>query len=268
MGRAPGRCFLLAIAVALLLPSLSLADRHARTQVKTFRYLAPARATALVQKNTRDPLPPPLIPLPPVRQHSEAACGLACLQSTFAYYGKYRRASQLVRAAQVVRPRDRHRDRYTYSDGTPESTMVALARAAGLKARASAHMRLDDLVRNVAAGRPVAVGIQAWASHPEKVDWRKENGSGHYVVAIGIGDAKGNAIASTHGLLKRDDAYVWFMDPAADLGNRGYIPVKEFMARWHWPADHGDATHRFGMVLSSPKRPSHISFVDGVERIK
>lgn len=256
------RLLTLAISIALLvpLPSVTLADGNARVEVKRIRYLAPAAGTT--NTRTRLPLPPPLIPLPPVRQHSRAACGTSCLQSVFAYYGKpSRRGSQLVRAAQARRG-------YTYEAGTTEQTMSRLARAAGLKVKASSRMSLSELVRSVSSGQPVAVGIQAWVTHPDTVDWRKEKEAGHYVVAIGLGDALGNPITRSRGLLKRDDAYLWFMDPAADLGNRGYLPVKEFMTRWHWPADVGDATHRFGMAFSSSKRPGNASFVSGAERIR
>jgi hypothetical protein len=243
---------------------MTLAGPRFRAAVKTFRYLAPAGT--LAPAKTKHPLPPPLIPLPPVRQHSSAACGLACLQSAFAYYGKEsRRAAQLVHAASEATLGN---ERYTYAAGTPENTMVRLARSAGLKVKSSRHMRLADLVANIAGGRPVAVGIQAWVTDPKKVSWRTMQDAGHYVVAIGLGDARGNPITTMGGLIDRQDAYLWFMDPAADLGNRGYIPVKEFMTRWHWPADKGEAIHRFGMVFSSTTRPRQTSFVDGVERIK
>jgi hypothetical protein len=195
-----------------------------------------------------------------VRQHSKSACGTSCLQSVFAYFGKpSRRGSQLVQAGGRG---------YTYEAGTTEETMSRLARATGLKVRSSIRMSLPELVRGVSQGRPVVVGIQAWVTGQEKVDWLKQKDAGHYVVAIGLGDARGKPITQLRGLLQRDDAYLWFMDPAADLGNRGYLPVKEFMARWHWPADVGDSSHRFGLALSSSTPPRNTSFVSGVERIR
>lgn len=259
--------------VALLLvwssvPSTEARPRtrtRARVAQKSFRYIAPLAAGQRDHAGRAEhPLAPPLIPLPPVRQHSAAACGLASLQSVLAYYGApSRRASQLVASAQ----KGRRADRYSYEAGTPETMMVKLARAAGLKTKTSHRMSLSELARNVNSGKPVTVGIQAWVKSPEHVDWRKVEDAGHYVVAIGIGDAQGKPITNTKGLARRKDAYVWFMDPAADLGNRGYIPVQEFMQRWHWSSDKGKPA-RFGMVLSSSAPPAQRAFVSGIERIK
>lgn len=235
-----------------------------RVAKKSFRYLGPDTTMRRRPGTNTHPTAPPLIPLPPVRQHSAAACGLASLQSVLAYYGApSRRASQLVASAQ----QGRRADRYSYEAGTPETMMVKLARDAGLKIKTSHRMSLSELARNVNSGKPVTVGIQAWVKKPERVDWRKVQDAGHYVVAIGIGDAKGKPITNTKGLARRKDAYVWFMDPAADLGNRGYIPVQEFMQRWHWSSDKGKPA-RFGMVLSSSAPPAQRAFVSGIERIK
>jgi hypothetical protein len=241
------------IVAVLLVPGL--AEGRAAVKEKRFRYLAPKGAS---RARPEHPTPPPLIPLPPVRQHSEAACGPACLQSVLAYYGRpSRRASQLVQ---------RGGSGYTYADGTTEATFARLARGEGLKVETRARMGMGELVRHLSNGRPVAVGIQAWTERRGPVDWRREECSGHYVVAIGLGDARGRALrGSTRRLLERNDVFIWFMDPAADFGNRGYLPLREFMDRWHWQGDNGP-THRYGMVFRGA--PKQTSFVDGVERIR
>lgn len=257
----PDRCrrvHALTLATLLLVVLPGLAQGRGRIHEQRFRVLAPQGATT-ARAPAGHPIPPPLIPLPPVRQHSEAACGPASLQSVLAYYGKPRlRASQLVQ---------RGGKGYTYESGTTEATFVRLAHAEGLKTKVRTRMGLAELVRSLQDGRPVAVGIQAWTERRGPVDWKQEDSSGHYVVAIGLGDAKGRALrGSSRDLLKRDDVYLWFMDPAADFGNRGYLPLREFMDRWHWYGDRGNAVHRFGVVFGGA--PRRTAFVDGVERIR
>jgi len=234
----------------------------ARVETVTFRYLVP-RGSDRPAVSSRHPRPPPLIPLPQTRQHSGSACGIYCVQSLSAYAGKpTRRGSQLIRQAKG----------YSYEIGTPEQTMGKLARKLGLKVQTRTRMKLSQLVSHVSNGRPVVVGLQAWVDNPKQVNWRKEQDSGHYAVVIGIGDRKGNLIESSREIgkkIRKQDAFVWFMDPSMDLGKRGYIPLKEFVSRWHWPSESGKSpSSRFGMALMSHPRPAQISAVTGVGRIE
>lgn len=253
-----GRLALLLTLAIFLVSPLAVARRASIKQVG-FRYVS----TAAPRVEKGHPVPPPLIPLPPVRQHSASVCGLSCLQSVFAYAGK-----PSLRGSQLVRRARSGKGGFTYEDGTPEKTMRRLVQGMGLTARSSTRMSLKKLVGYVSSGVPVTVGIQAWVDNPKRVNWRKEQNAGHYVVAIGIGDKKGKRITSTRGLLKRDDAYVWFMDPAMDLGKRGYIPLKEFMARWHWPSESGKGQSRFGLATILDGPPAQAAFVGGVGRIE
>jgi len=244
----------LVLLLVLALPALAVARQgEAPIHTISFQHRAPQSWRAAP---TRHPVKPPLIPLPPVRQHSASACGLSCLQSVFAYYGKGDlRGSQLARRTPG----------YSYAAGTLESGMRKMARSLGLKTRTSNQMSLPELIRHLNQGTPVTVGIQAWVKNPATVDWRKENSAGHYVVALGIGDAKGQPI-TTPKQARKNAAYVWFMDPSMNLGQRGYIPLKEFMGRWHFAGENGKTT-RFGMALSSSEPPAQITVTSGVGRI-
>ena len=186
------------------------------------------------------PAPPALIPVPPVRQSREYTCGPASLQSVLAYYGK-----SFLAEGPLAR-----KSRANYQFGTEETDLKRVARQSGLKVSARHDMTLKELRRTVQRGIPVIVGYQAWTGKRGKVDWRKVDNDGHYSVVIGM-----------------DRQKVWLMDPYMDLGKRGYIPIKEFMERWHWHARGKPARH-FGMVLRSDRPPALRAFVDGVGRVR
>ena len=57
------------------------------------------------------------------------------------------------------------------------------------------------------------------------------------------------------------------MDPSANLGNRGYIPINEFMQRWHWPKENGKLGKRYGIALTSSQGPLISGYTSGVERV-
>jgi uncharacterized protein YvpB len=92
-------------------------------------------------------------------------------------------------------------------------------------------MSLEQLISFVNMGRPVIVCMQAWDETSEKKKNYKELESGHYVVVIG-----------------HDERNIYIEDPVLE-GNRGILPHKEFMKRWHDKDGDGKEYHRFGLVL-------------------
>jgi predicted double-glycine peptidase len=146
--------------------------------------------------------PPPLIPVPLARQATNYTCGVAALQSVLAYYGIHVRQDRLAEALQA-----------DPEQGTNYHAMMAYAQAHGLQAEAHIAMKLAGLQQLLDAGWPVIVALQAWADAP--VDYVEDWDDGHYAVAVGY-----------------DEERIYFMDPST-LGNYTYIPVAEFLARWH-----------------------------------
>jgi hypothetical protein len=229
--------------------------RHVVHRPKVPAVKGTSRATGIEPQ----PAMPPLIALPPVRQHSDAACGPSTLASIFAYYGKGNFSGyNLARMAGE-----------TYASGTDEPGMKRLAKTLGLKVKMKYDWSLKELHRTLQGGTPVAVGIQAWASNPKTRDWRATDDNGHYVGVIGIASRQGKPYAS-YAALKRDinNAIVWLMDPYVPLGKRGWLPAKEFMARWHWSSDDGKMLHHFGLSVVGDVEPVNFSFLKESMRIE
>lgn len=143
-----------------------------------------------------------MIPLPPANQTRSYDCGAACLRAVCEYFG--------------VGPKDEgDYIKACKSDedaGTRPADLVAAATRMGLEASARTGVGLRGLSRCLRAGVPVVCAIQAWGDGGE--DYR-DNKSGHYVVAMGMGGG-----------------HVYFQDPSVS-GSRGKLPYAEFLKRWH-----------------------------------
>jgi predicted double-glycine peptidase len=175
-----------------------------------------------------------------VRQATEYTCGPAALQSVLAYFGKARQGEKaLARQA-----------RANYVWGTTELDLRRVALRHGLKVRMQYDLSLPELKRRVRSGLPVIVGLQAWPNNPRR--FKPENSDdGHYAVVIGF-----------------DRWRVWFMDPSASLGRRGWLKTGDFLKRWHWPDERGVERRHFAMTLSSPSRLRLPTVVSGAEQIE
>lgn len=167
--------------------------------------------------------PPNLITVPMVRQSTDFTCGVAALQSVFAYFGDDYREDQLAKELKAV-PKT----------GTHYQEMVRLAKAKGYLVKVLKDMTIDDLKKGLADGKPVICLIQAWAD--KDVDYANDWLDGHYVVAIGY-----------------DTNNIFFMDPST-LSNYTFIPTKEFLNRWH-DTDGQEKLVHFGLIIekSQPK---------------
>lgn len=144
-----------------------------------------------------------LIRVPLCRQATNYTCGVSALQSILYYYGDEFREDIL--AANVAA------DSYS---GTGYLNIADFADSLGYNVEYDTNLTIDYLKNSIDSGIPVIVAIQAWTDSPQ-INWVNDWDDGHYVVAIGY-----------------DEYNFYFMDPST-LGNYAYIPLNEFISRWH-----------------------------------
>lgn len=159
-----------------------------------------------------------LIQVPMTRQATDYTCGVAALQSILYYYGKEFREDKLAEKLQADPVR-----------GTQYPKIVEYARSLGFRVDVQTSMTLQDLKRQIDGRKPVIVLIQAWPDSP--VDWSMDWKDGHYAIALGY-----------------DADNVYFMDPST-LGHYTFIPIPEFLERWH-DTDDGTRLYHFGMMIT------------------
>jgi predicted double-glycine peptidase len=167
--------------------------------------------------------PSNLIRVPQVRQSTDYTCGVSALHSVLAYYGEDIRDDRLAKALRTTR-----------ANGTNYHNLLRFAANHGYRVQMYTDMGLDQLRRLIDRGKPTILVIQAWRDKP--VDWVHDWDDGHYVVAIGY-----------------DQANLYFMDPST-LGNYTFIPVEEFLDRWHDRDQRGRELIHFGIVIDGKKR--------------
>lgn len=143
-----------------------------------------------------------LIDFPEVRQAFNFDCGVACLLAILRYYGHERYEADLVKSLKI-----------DPELGIDIKKIVRVAKLFKLDAEYTTKLSIDDLKKTIDNNYPVIVLIEAWPS--EDVDWKTDYAHGHYVVLIGY---------------TSDDKFI-FEDPF--LFERGFMPITEFMDRWH-----------------------------------
>jgi len=176
-----------------------------------------------------------LIHVPLTRQATDYTCGVAALQSILYYYGKEFREDQLAKKLQAEPKR-----------GTQYPKIVEFARSLGFRVDVQTHMTLPHLKRLIDERKPVIVLIQAWPESP--VDWSKDWKDGHYAIALGY-----------------DTDNLYFMDPST-LGHYTFIPIPEFLDRWH-DVDDGIPLPHFGMTITMAPA-EHIYNPDMIKRLR
>lgn len=148
---------------------------------------------------------PELLPVPDSRQSTNYSCGAAALRSVLGYYGIQVDEEELMEKLAT-----------SPQEGTRPEAILRVAREYGLEAELRQGVTLDELEREVQAGRPTIVDAQAWREGEElKLPWTEVWESGHYMVAIGM-----------------DKENVYFEDPSLEW-SMGKIPRQELMDRWH-----------------------------------
>lgn len=143
-----------------------------------------------------------LLNVPDVRQPNNSSSGAAALQSVLAYYGTDTFLDTLVNMTN------------TTENGTLPEDIAQAARDSGFTAEVKENMTLKELQDNINQGIPTIVLCQAWGDNTTG-NWTNHTGDGHYLVVIGM-----------------DEENIYVEDPAI-LGSRGYIPLQEFLERWH-----------------------------------
>lgn len=173
-------------------------------------------------------LPSNLLQLPLTRQATDYTCGVAALQSIFAYYGDEFTEMPLAKSLKC-----------NFKFGTAYKSIESYAKQQGYSVEIHKDMTLEQLKQLIDKRLPVLCLVQAWAAVP--TDYRTEWKDGHYVVAVGY-----------------DEKNIFFMDPST-LGDFSYIPLDEFVERWH-DTDGHERLHHFGMVIQKDK----VKFEPGV----
>lgn len=158
-----------------------------------------------------------LIRIPLTRQVADYTCGVAALQSILYYYGQEFQEGDLVEKLGA-----------TPEEGTKYPRMVEFAQSLNFRVEVRTGMTLDELKRLIDEKKPVILLIQAWPD--STVDYAQDWDDGHYAIAIGY-----------------DRQNVYFMDPST-LGHYTFIPVREFLDRWH-DTDSQTLLYQFGMVI-------------------
>ena len=159
--------------------------------------------------------------MPFTYQCYDYTCGVGALQSVFYYYGKELRHDELAKALES-----------DPTKGTNYRKIVEFARSLGFQVNVLTQMSLADVKKLIDERKPVIVLIQAWPDSP--VRWSESWDEGHYAVAIGY-----------------DEKNIYFMD-ASTLGHYTFIPIPEFLDRWHDKDDQEKLIH-FGMVITKDK---------------
>lgn len=212
--------------------------REARDLVTAFGIVvicvgAPCLAAEKTMEN-EPRLPANLIKVPMTRQATDYTCGVAALQSVLMFYGDEFMESKLAKEL-----------RSNSKIGTAYEQMVRFAKSKDYEVQVFKDMTIDELKKLIDCGKPVICLIQAW---PEReVDYASDWDDGHYVVAIG-----------------HDKTNVYFMDPST-LGNYAYIPIAEFLTRWH-DTDSKVKLNHFGMVVHKPGKPPYSA--DSVKKLE
>ena len=166
--------------------------------------------------------------MPLVRQSTSYSCGAAALLSVLEYYG-----IDDYNESEVM-----HEVGTTPEKGTEIERMAAFAESRGLSTEVKSNVTLSALRRHVESGQGVIVDAQAWPDDGQPAKPYPETWSdGHYLVVIGV-----------------DDEKVYFMDPSL-LGSRGFIPVKEFLDRWHEVSSKGEKLQHTALFFRGKPKP-------------
>lgn len=182
-------------------------------------FLFSCRREETSQTTPDSPLRTQLIQVPMARQATNYTCGVAALQSVLHYYGDEWRQDKLALVIKV-----------DSVNGTNYRNMIRLCDSLGYATQVHTNLSLDSLKAFIDRGFPMILAIQAWAESPDK--YAEEWSSGHYVVCIGY-----------------DHEKFYFMDPST-IGNYTFIPVNEFVDRWHDIDQEGIKLYNFALQIS------------------
>ncbi|MCE5214312.1 MAG: C39 family peptidase [Methanobacterium sp.] len=187
--------------------------------------------TNITQNNTT------LLNVPDVRQPTNSSCGPTALQAVLDYYGTDKPVDVLINMTN------------SSENGTTPDNIAQAARDLGFNAEIKENMTPQDLQQNINQGTPTIIVCQAWRDgNTTNQSWKDDQDDGHYMVVIGI-----------------DDKNVYFEDPAI-LGSRGFIPLQEFLERWHdqYENQTGNNTtvNHLGIMITGKQPVSRLPFIE------
>lgn len=161
-----------------------------------------------------------LLDFPHTRQSFDYSCGPGAVQAVMAYYGEDFRESELIELLKTDK-----------DEGTYVKDIVEFFNLKGFSSDVKQNMTTVELFSYIDKHIPVIVMIQAWGNEINfRENYKDSWNDGHFVVVIGY--------------TKND---ILFSDPA--LFNTGFIPIQEFVDRWH-DYDEGETkTYQLGIAV-------------------
>lgn len=162
-----------------------------------------------------------LLPLPIVNQLKSFTCGAAVIRSLLEYNNDDDDTYSEKEIAKLINANSKF--------GTREKDIVLFLKRRKYDVFYKQNLELMDIFELLSQKQPIITCIQAW-SEKQKVDYSKEEDSGHYVVVVGY-DLTQNMII--------------MMDPVIQ-GKYGFLPIKDFEQRWH--GHHSDKLYHYGLV--------------------
>lgn len=174
-----------------------------------------------------------IISVPLTKQSNEYTCGAAAALSILMHFGDESLESEVAKELNT-QPKI----------GTYYKKMVQFFQNKGYQIEPQENMSLETLKEHLMQEKPVLCLIQAWEDNVS--DYANYWGIGHYVVAIGY-----------------DENRIYFMDPWV-IGNYAYLPIDEFMNRWHQLTHENVRLHQWGMAISKGKaqfNPDDVVFI-------
>jgi uncharacterized protein len=139
------------------------------------------------------------------RQCTEFSCGASALQMVLGYWGRDVAETELMKLL-----------RTTPEAGTYPEDIVRGAQALGFEARVKDNLKLGEVAKFTADGKPMIALAQVWRSESGPVKAVAEEwDNGHYIVVLGV-----------------DSSYVYFQDPYIRM-SKAFVPRKTFEDHWH-----------------------------------
>lgn len=194
--------------------------------------VTPRRGEAAVAENEVSAFQPPastkiLFGAPVAGQSTNYSCGAAAMQSALAYYGLAYSEEHLMKEMGT-----------NAKDGTDHHRMAAYANKVGVKAEVRTNVPIAEVAQALSRDQLVVIECQAHEDRPGKdKDYTNVWDSGHYMVVIGL-----------------DDKTIYFMDPSLG-GYRGYLPIPEFMVRWHDLGGKNEKLYQTAIFLDAKPAP-------------
>jgi len=101
--------------------------------------------------------------------------------------------------------------------GTKYKDIARVLKESGMTVDYHTGWTIEEVKKEIDAGNPVLVCYQAWVEwdNLKEIDWANRWDDGHYSLIVGYSAEN-----------------FFFMDPST-LGSYAYIPISDFVVRWH-----------------------------------